>query len=581
MKADAFDFQPLLIAFDARDDALASVEAQRAFEAGAVPTASSSEEVIALAVWRDARDQGKDLFETWSRTPLLVEHLRSCAARGAVWAMAWLALDSFLSWTAPEDDDSVPSLTKEERGNHLRTAAESGHRRAARSLGIDNIDDAEALTYLAQAYADGRPEAEQNGGQARPLWRCADDYLMTSDLLSDTALEAARRSALLGLTDEANTWFSRSAYTTDWMSAETLRTRSGARQAFADWCEQQCRADQAEAIWQLLIDEAARDSMSDARSMRSEPKKYRDDWQLTHDRESARYWALRAEWERYAHVSPLRSERVAFLLSDNYFISSDDESIMTTYLESTPSGKSFLSHLTQQVLGFSLDEAQRSEVEERAAVVALLWWLVRDFESSWLDLLGLADAAASRRESLDALALQQETCATEFTLETQGRESALRSFDKPASAGYIIRARLLDHAMLDRPGSDGFRHERGGWAAPLGLAGTRSYLEGGQGSIPPLRGTSAGIALWLAGGQTLVRLIGEIGDELDELFGYVEFVLDTEEERESDETGPANEENVVRVHYQAMARKRELVQEHLRSQRRDLEGLLKGLAFPR
>jgi len=566
VKKAEFDFQPLLTALESGDDAAVRVQAKHALTNGAIPTATSVNEAIALAIWRQARDKGKEFRDGWPGTPLLIKHLRTSADQGGAWAMAWLGLEPFLSWTAPQNDASTPSLTDEEREMQLRRAAAKGHRRAALRLGLTLKDNQEALSFLSQAFAGGDLDPEPPGEEGQwPSWRRADNYPITWDHLCDAALEQAHRSTALGLPDDAHEWFTRAAFSRDWQSSESFQTRSGARRFFALWCEQEGRTAEAQAIWQLLIDESAHDSLKDSRYMRSEHKNYRNDWQFAHGRESARRAALQAAWDDQTIGSNWRAEQLAVLLCDNYFWLPEDEPILKTYLRSTDATESFIAQLRFHMLGEVgnvSDSRTYSPEADRSAAMAVLWWLVRDFQSSWLELAGLHDAAASFRASLDSLASAPPTDFGGGDLGPSGAENVLRDTNQLPSPSDIVRRELLDDVgWVPHTASSASSSYRRGWTNWLKLEGTHKFLEGPHNPVPPLRGTTLGVALRLSGTKWLPSFLDEVAFEIEGLLHHVELAL-RQREVTSRQAVLSNAE-LLPIHHEATSAKEQSVEAHV------------------
>lgn len=352
-------------------------------------------------------------------------------------------------------------------------------------------------------------------------------------------------------------WFTRCAFRTEWESDETSRTRSGARRSFAQWSEQQGRSDEAQTLWQMLVDEAARDSLVDARWMRSEWKTYRDDWQFCRDRESARHDALVSMWDV---ESRWRTEEIALLLADNYFVGAADEPVLREYLRSTPGQDSFLAQVRHAVLGRTGQGASNGEPSpeaDRQAAVAVLWWVARDFQSGVLEALGMSDEASRFRAALDEVSPN----SAPSPVDGDGGLGVLTPVDRLPSA----RAIVATHRPAPPASSQGVRRRPDrpiGWMTSLHLTGTDRFRQGRESTIPPLRGTPLGVALWLAGGHHLEEWLDELRYEIDQL------MLEAERTLAQTAAGPDDDGSTAAL---------EILRRHLREQRTAFESFVAGL----
>lgn len=578
-----FEFDQLVEAVERGDDATTYAAAQRALAAGAVPTASTVTELIALVLWRASAGSERNR-RTPAARPHLVSHLRSAADSGERWAAAWLALDDYLAWDAP-DGHPVPSLTDEERFTALCRAAETGHRRARFALarrvrGRDDSEDAEAvLELLRRAYADGTPDRLPPAAARSESWRAPDNYPTTDDVLADIALEAALTAAEVAVPAEAELWFARACYVDEWESTDTGRTRSWARHEYARWCDEQARPEHAAALRQLLIDEAARESLTTSRWMRSEWKTYRNDWQFDRNRESARHHALRARLEEQAASTPLVRERLVTVLSDNYFLGDDEAPLVRDYLVTTPGGAGFRAQLRRRVLGEHHEEATPDVQDadaDHAAVIAVLWWLLREFQSSWLELLGLPDEAEALRIELDADSCALSPYALDDDTAPQGWESVLARVEERRGARQIVSEQLLDGTDPFLRASGRGAPTDGRWSAALGLAGSAKHYAGSLREIPALRGTPLGMGMWLAGGKQPLTALEGLDFELSELLATVQAALARRD-------GPPAAIGTTTLsrsleELQAEQRHVDVVRSHLREQRKAFEVFVSQLS---
>lgn len=545
MTADSPDLVTLRTALLAADADAVRNEADRLLTLGAIPTAHTADELIALVLWHTA-GRAREGEASRDASALLVEHLRAVAGRGQVWAMAWLGIDHYVGWSertaalaSTATRARVPALTGQERVDWLRRAASAGHRGAAAALGRElahSENVAEALDWLTLAWSDGRTEPDPGAGAANGStgdlvgpWRVPDAYAMSWSLLADTALEAAQCAASLDRSVEARQWFERAAFGDEWACSDTDRTRSAARADFARWLDEQNRTDEAGSVRQLLVDESARDSLTDARWMRSEHKTYRTDWQLARDRESARIGALRAELERSAMGEPSRS-RLITLLCDTYYLGDPDRNTIHAHLATTPGGTRVRAQLASLLRpGRAPSPAPESaQDDEHATALAFVWWLLRDAQSSFLDLVGRHDEAEAFRSALDDAA--SAPTPWDDAGPPRGRLDVLRSARYSDTAGGVIRRTLLDGRREPGPRTpDEYRASRRSCARALGLDGRHDHREGPQRAVPLLRGTLVWMSLWLAGGTALTDALEDIGSALEDAWATAAMALRAED----------------------------------------------------
>lgn len=232
-------------------------------------------------------------------------------------------------------------------------------------------------------------------------------------------------------------------------------------------------------------------------------------------------------------LSPAQRVRLVTFLCDVYYLSERDAPFLVAHLESTPGGVGFRSQLRHHVLGRNAG-VRRAESKSSAdvdAAVRVLWWLYRDFQSSWLEFLGFADLASSYRDYLDEACRKPPTFSESNELLGQGKRGILDSLDEVSEAWVVAQVASMAFKTLprrDATGSDGDYADW--WAGRVGLAGFRRHFEGALRVLPLLRGTGVRVSMWLAADQQthrsrrLVDVLDRVGFTLNRLVANVEAV---------------------------------------------------------
>lgn len=394
---------------------------------------------------------------------------------------------------------------------------------------------------------------------------------------ADRALTNALSAAAAGRQDEAERWFASACYADEWECGESGQTRSEARELFARWCDEHDRPGQALALRQMLVDEASRDSLMTASWIRSGARPYSDALDCARSREWARHRAVCALLDGMPVDALSARERLLTILGDNYNFGVDSERLVRAHLLTTPGGARFRGQLRWAVLGERCaagteDVGEADAGADGEAAAAVLWWLARDFQSSWLDLLGLPEEAELLRRTLDAGVAGGRAMLPESVPQPKHVIRVLEHIDEMRPASDVISEKV--DGMGDLRGSSLDSLELRGkpmarWARELGLGGAPHHIEGPRDQIPALRGTPLGWSLRLARLRGAGTALQHVGWVLDEAFEAASTVLERRE--------VAVSAGAIREELAAERRAHDMVKAHLREQRAVLEELVERL----